>query len=216
MDNCTYTNNIFTKHIKEKIDVIFECGSRDGIDSIKMFEFYKPQKIFCFECNPDSVKICKENLSNKKDIILTNKAVSNSNGEIYFYATDMDKSSDKNIGASSALLHLDNKESFFQKKITVDSVTLKSFMEENGIEYIDLLCMDLQGYEKIALEGLGEKIKNVKYIISEISFKSYYSGDVLFDDYKSFLEELNFSLVEVMSYGGFGDAFFINNDFKKI
>ena len=41
-------------------------------------------------------------------------------------------------------------------------------------------------------------------------------GDVLFDDYKSFLEELNFSLVEVMSYGGFGDALFINNDFKKI
>ena len=70
MDNCTYTNSIFTKHIKEKIDVIFECGSRDGIDSIKMFEFYKPQKIFCFECNPDSVKICEENLSNKKDIIL--------------------------------------------------------------------------------------------------------------------------------------------------
>jgi FkbM family methyltransferase len=216
MNNCTYTNSIFTKHIKEKIDVIFECGSRDGIDSIKMFEFYKPQKIFCFECNPDSVKICEENLSNKKDIILTNKAVSNSNGEIYFYATDMDKSSDKNIGASSALLHLDNKESFFQKKITVDSVTLKSFMEENGIEYIDLLCMDLQGYEKIALEGLGEKIKNVKYIISEISFKSYYSGDVLFNDYKSFLEDLNFSLVEVMSFGGVGDALFINNDFKKI
>jgi FkbM family methyltransferase len=216
MDNCTYTNNIFTKHITEKIDIIFECGSRDGIDSLKMFDFYKPKKIFCFECNPDSINICENNIKENKNIILVNKAVSNIDGKIDFYPTDMDKSIDKNIGASSALIHLDKTQQFIQKKITVESITLKTFMEKNEITNIDLLCMDLQGYEKIVLEGLGEKIKNVKYIISEISFISYYSGDTQFDDYKTFLNNLGFDLVEVISYGGFGDSLFINKNFKSI
>ena len=44
---------------KEKIDVIFECGSRDAIDSLKMYDFYQPKKIFCFECNPESVNVCR-------------------------------------------------------------------------------------------------------------------------------------------------------------
>ena len=48
MSDCTYINNVFTKHITEKINVIFECGSRDAIDSLKMFDFYQPKKIFCF------------------------------------------------------------------------------------------------------------------------------------------------------------------------
>ena len=216
MSDCTYINNVFTKHITEKINVIFECGSRDAIDSLKMFDFYQPKKIFCFECNPDSVNVCRDNIGDNKYIILIDKAVSNTDGEIYFYATDMDKSSDKNIGASSALLHLDNKDSFFQKKINVKSITLKTFMEENEITDIDLLCLDLQGYEKFALEGLGEKIKNIKYIISEVSFSSYYSGDTLFDDYKTFLKNLGFDFIEAISYGGFGDALFINNKLTTI
>jgi FkbM family methyltransferase len=213
MSDCTYINNIFTKHITEKIDIIFECGSRDAIDSLKMFDFYQPKKIFCFECNPDSVNVCRETIGENNNIILVNKAVSNNDGEIDFYVTDMDKSIDKNIGASSALLHLDNKESFFQKKITVDSITLKTFMEENNINNIDLLCLDLQGYEKIALEGLGDKIKNVKYIISEYANRSFYSGDILLEEYRTFLTSLGFDLIEVNNYGDFGDALFKNNNF---
>jgi FkbM family methyltransferase len=214
MSDCTYINNIFTKHITEKIDIIFECGSRDAIDSLKMFDFYQPKKIFCFECNPDSVNVCRETIGENNNIILVNKAVSNNDGEIDFYVTDMDKSIDKNIGASSALLHLDNKESFFQKKITVDSITLKTFMEENNINNIDLLCLDLQGYEKIALEGLGDKIKNVKYIISEYANRSFYYGDILLEDYQTFLKSLGFDLIEVNNDGDFGDALFKNNNYE--
>jgi FkbM family methyltransferase len=215
MSDCTYINNIFTKHITDKIDIIFECGSRDAIDSLKMFDFYQPKKIFCFECNPDSVNVCRETIGENNNIILVDKAVSNNDGEIDFYVTDMDKSIDKNIGASSALLHLDNKESFFQKKITVNSITLKTFMEENNINNIDLLCLDLQGYEKIALEGLGDKIKNVKYIISEYANRSFYSGDILLEDYQTFLTSLGFDLIEVNNYGDFGDALFKNNNLKN-
>jgi len=208
-----YTDSKFTKQIKGDINIIIECGSRDCEDAIKMLDYYNPSKIYSFECNADSVKVCLENIKNYPKIELIPKAVSNKNGFIDFYATDMEKSIDKNIGASSALYHRDNKNSFFQKKIEVESITLDSFVEENKIDNVDLLCLDLQGYEKFAIEGFLSNIKNVNYIISEVSYHSYYNGDILFDEYKSYLYEIGFELVETLFHGNFGDALFKN---KKI
>jgi FkbM family methyltransferase len=205
----TYLNEKFTKHIKD-VNTIIECGSRDCIDAISMFEFYKPNKIYSFECNPESISTCLRNIINYPEIELIQKAVSDKDGQIDFYATDMEKSIDKNIGASSALYHRDNKVDFFQKKITVESITLDKFVENKKITNVDLLLLDLQGYEKHALTGFEKNIENVKYIISEISFQSYYNNDILFDEYRKYLDSVGFTIVEILNYGGFGDGLFIN------
>jgi FkbM family methyltransferase len=205
----SYTNQKFTQHIKTPLSTIVECGSRDCLDAIEMLNYYKPSKIYSFECNPESIQVCKKNIKNQKDIVLMEYAVSNHDGSIDFYATDMEKSTDKNIGASSALFHRDQV-NYIQKKINVPCKTLKSFMDENKIFEIDLLCLDLQGYEKIALDGLFENIKFVKNIISEVSFHSFYHSDILFEEYKQYLENNGFKHVETESYGGFGDSLFVN------
>jgi FkbM family methyltransferase len=206
----TYINPKFTKHITTKIDTIIECGSRDCLDAIEMLNFYKPKVIYSFECNPDSIKVCEANIVDYNTINLIKKAVSNTNDTITFYATDMEKSKDKNIGASSVLYHLDNKENFIQKEISVPAVRLDKFIFDNNIEEVDLLCFDLQGYERFAVEGMGDEIKKVKYIISEVSFRSFYNNDQLFNDYVKLLSSKGFQLVETMSYGDFGDSLFKN------
>ena len=119
MSESTYTHQQFTNCIKYQIKKIIECGSRDCLDAIIMNEYYKPEIIYSFECNPESILVCEKNIISYENIKLIKKAVSNNNGIIDFYATDMDKSNDKNIGASSALFHRDNKENYIQKKILV-------------------------------------------------------------------------------------------------
>jgi FkbM family methyltransferase len=204
-----YTNSNFSKHIKSQIKTIIECGSRDCLDAIEMLKYYNPEKIYSFECNPESINTCKNNIKNIDNIFLIEYAVSDHDGEIDFYATDMEKSSDKNIGASSALFHRDQKE-YIQKKIKVQCITLKTFLNNYKLKNVDLLCLDLQGYEKIALDGLFEDISKVKYIITEVSFESMYHNDILFDDLKEYLKEKNFEFLEKASYGIFGDALFVN------
>ena len=205
----SYTKIEFTQHINQKIDIVIECGSRDCNDAIEMLNYYKPSKIYSFECNPESIPVCRENIKNIPEIELIEFAVSDSCGFIDFYATDMEKSFDKNIGASSALCYR-NQTQYIQKKISVPATTLKQFVKDKNISNIDLLCLDLQGYEKIALDGLGEDIQKVKYIISEITFDSFYHNDILFDEYKTFLEKKQFQFIEKVSYDKFGDALFKN------
>jgi hypothetical protein len=36
-----------------KIKTIFELGSRDLIDAIKLLDYFKDSKAYAFECNPD-------------------------------------------------------------------------------------------------------------------------------------------------------------------
>jgi FkbM family methyltransferase len=176
--NSTYTQGKFTRYITIPIKIIVECGSRDCLDAIEMLNYYKPDKIYSFECNPESISVCENNIKEFSKIELIKKAVTNKNGVVPFYPTDMIKCVDKNIGASSLLKHKDI--NFIQKEITVDGIRLDTFMNQYNVDKIDLLCMDLQGAEWLALDGLGwKKIKNVSYIILEAE-DYYYNGAVPF------------------------------------
>lgn len=194
--NSSYLNSRFIACInKDNVHTIVECGSRDGLDAIALYEYYQPEKIYAFECNPEAIELCKENLSNYPDIKLIEKAVYNENKEIDFYAVDMEKSIDKNIGASSILWHRDNKVELFQKKIKVGAIRLDTFMKKEGIDRINLLCMDVQGVEMEVFEGLGNDISNIRYIITETCFEHFYEGDKLLGDMRKYLDEKGFNLL---------------------
>lgn len=192
----TYLHRSFVKNIdRTSIRTIFECGSRDCLDAIALNKFYKPHKIYSFECNPESIPVCEQNIKKFPNIVLIPMAVYNTDEDISFYATDMEKSMDKNIGASSLFKHHTyNTTGFIQKKIQVRGIRLDTFMHALQICTIDLLCFDLQGAEHLAIEGLGERIKDVRYIISEVAVNHSYIGEMSFGDFTRFLKEKGFEL----------------------
>ena len=191
----TYLEPIFTNNInKSQIKTIFELGSRDLLDAIKLYNFYNNVIIYAFECNPDCLNECEKtlqtlNASSRANIFLINKAVSEFDGDVEFYPFDPSKYN--NIGASSMLkidFLLRNKDdpdygkSNPQKEISVSGTRIDSFMLENNIQNIDLLCIDLQGYELNAIKSIGDKLRTVKYIITECSIHSTYSNGVSFNE----------------------------------
>ncbi|MDH7554335.1 MAG: FkbM family methyltransferase [Spirochaetota bacterium] len=196
MAELSYLNKRFLCHInKDRVRVIAECGSRDGLDAIALYKYYYPAKVYVFECNPEAIPLCRENLKDYPDIKLIEKAVYDRNGIVDFFAVDMEKSTDKNIGASSMLWHRDNTVELFQKKIQVEAIRLDTFMQQEGLDKIDLICMDLQGAELTTLDGMGTKINKTSYIITEVVFEHFYKGDYLFDDVKQYMLKKGFNFV---------------------
>ena len=198
---------------RESIKIIFELGSRDLLDAKTLVSFYADSVCHSFECNPDSLNQCKKNLENftkheKEKIILIEKAVSINNGKITFRPFDLSKYN--NMGASSifeidfskrSLTDPDYNRGHVQTIVEVDGIRLDTYMEDEKISRIDLLCIDLQGYELLALKSLGEKIKNVKYIITECSIQSTYKGGANFIDLNAYLEECGFIYVKSNKFG---------------
>lgn len=204
----------FVNYIKKnEIKTIFELGSRDLIDGIKLLNYFEESKIYSFECNKDCLDECNKNLSllnekMKERLYLINKAVSIKNGEVSFYPFDLEKYN--NMGASSMLkidftgrdkndpdYNLPNP----QKEIKVEGIRLDTFMNENKIKNIDLLCIDLQGYELNAIKSLGDYLENVKYIISECSITSTYINGVTFKELNEYLNKYNFKYILSNKFG---------------
>lgn len=207
--NSPYLAKIFTDEINAStIKTIVECGARDCVDTLQLFEYYQPEQIFAFECNPESIPTCVNNIQNTT-IQLIPLAACDVCNVVEFYPTDMDASTDKNIGASSLLFHRDQKQ-YIQKKILVQGVTLRVFMQQMRLPGIDLLCLDLQGAEYNAIIGLADRFKDVRYIISEMNYKSFYHNDMLARDFEIMLKWRGFIKAAEVSYGEFGDALFIN------
>ncbi len=204
----------FFKYINDdKINTIFELGSRDLLDTVKIVDYFKGSSIYAFECNPDALIECDKHYNtfseeHKNNIHLVKNAVSIYNGPIAFYPFDLQKYN--NMGASSLLkidFSLRNKDDPDynlpnpQKKIIVDGVRLDTFMDTNNIKLIDLLCIDLQGYELNAIKSLGDKVKQVKYIITEASISSTYSDGTKFIDLDEYLNKYNFKYVCSNKFG---------------
>jgi FkbM family methyltransferase len=200
----SYLDAQFIENIpKNDIEIIFEVGSRDLLDARNLFRYFHVNnpKIYAFECNPDCLVECMKNRENfdreeQDHIFLVENAVSLTNDQISFYPFDLSKHD--NMGASSMFVH---KEDGIQKQISVNGIRLDTFMETNNIQNIDLLCMDLQGYELNALKSLGTNISRVKYIITECAINSAYKGGVEFIELYDYLSKFNFKYVSSNAFG---------------
>ena len=77
------------------------------------------------------------------------------------------------------------------KTVRVDTL-LKYFNFEN----INFLNVDLQGAEHLAIEGMGDLIKNIDYALLEVNNRETYKGCMLIDDLDYFMMKRGFERVE--------------------
>ena len=164
-----YLNPEFTSLIdKDRIKTIVEVGSRDCLDAIDLAEYYEESTILCFECNPQTINQCFVNLQMapfqiRSRIHFFPFGVGSKEETRFFY-----KWKDKrNPGASS---FLSRKKDAYNQEQTAEEIQIKrldTVLIERGATKIDLLCLDIQGFELEALRGLGNLLQEVTYIITE-------------------------------------------------
>lgn len=157
--------NYWDKHFIEKIDCsvknIFEVGARYGNETLNLHKIFPFANIYSFECNPNTIDICKKNLENITNIYFEGYGLGDKVCKMPFYSYVKN-----NDGASSFLKRIDYEETQVETGI-IEINTIEEVMNKYKINYIDLLCMDVQGYEINVLKGANKRINNIKYIIME-------------------------------------------------
>jgi FkbM family methyltransferase len=149
----------------ENINTIFEVGARDCEDTKIFLEYFKNAKIFCYECNPEQKNICLSNIEKydlNSNVVFNNYGLGNIKCKKNFFPYV-----NSNVGASSFLKRIDYE--ITQKEInSVDIETIENEVIKFNIDSIDLLFMDIQGYELNVLKGCNNFINKIKYIFLEI------------------------------------------------
>jgi len=188
--------------IKDKVNILCEIGSRDGLDSIYLAETLETKANYLFEPDPDLGIEIKENIKNteaSEKFNFMNIALGEESKKETFKAVDTDKYNNKGVG-SFFDINFDNREKndsdykreSIQKEIEVE---IKRYDDLN-LPTPDLIAMDVQGYELSVLKGFGKIINDVYAIVLESSIsENYFGGSRVLEVYK-YLYKNNFKLVK--------------------
>lgn len=178
---------------------IVEVGSRDALDAIFLSEFFDCE-VVSFEPNPLQIEVCKENIvkSGRSSIKLRTEALSNENATIDFFVVDTTLYD--NSGASGLFLidfsnrpknDPDRGHAPIQIPVRVKALRWDSL----GLSTPELLVMDCEGAELAVLEGFGEEIKKVRFIVLEVNQVAIGEGACTFKQIDKFLRKSNFEFV---------------------
>jgi FkbM family methyltransferase len=175
---------------RESIQRIFDVGSRDMCQAQELETCYQNAQITAFECHPGFLDECHQRAVGR--ISLVRKAVSDHNGTLTFNAF---KRIGQNPGASSIfkpirkILQTDHNEEGFDE-VEVECTRLDSF------EAPDLIWMDIQGAELLALRGLGNNLAKVKAIATEVETEKVYDNSVTFVELQKVMYDNGFVLID--------------------
>ena len=185
-----------------KKPIIFDVGSHEGKITSLLNNLYKNSKIYCFEPNRKLIEKNKgKNL--KKNIVFFNYALGARNEEEKISINDLDLTSSlSKINKKSyyykakKIILGSNKNNYIQK---VKIITLDYFCAKKKIKKIDLIKIDVEGYEQNVLLGATKTMRNIKYIIIEIQKNSMYK-DYSKKKIESFLKKNNFYLLKKFNF----------------
>lgn len=149
--------------------VFLDIGANIGVYSILASTVIKEGKIYSFEVLENTLKCFRQNIAinGYQNIKIVEKIVSDNNGFEYFVEEDVPEVS-----------HIANKTDEVHGK-RLPSVRLDTFLSKEGVEYVDLIKVDVEGAEMKVLRGLEGFLKKdaVGKIILEINknIKNYES-----------------------------------------
>lgn len=192
-----------------KCSSVLHLGACTG-EEIYEYTAYSIRDIVFVEANPDLIPFIKDRCIHAGiDLKIYNKAIYNRDNEIVNFNIIL--SDDLSNHGCSSLLELNKHLEYYPhikkiKEIQCETITIDAILKENNIKF-DLLNMDLQGAEMIALEGCTNL--DFKYIYTEVSFEELYKNCVMFEEIKTYLENKGYSLIEVFKpHHSWGDALF--------
>ena len=197
--------NELKKYFINDINVFFDVGGHHGETTLWFSKFFQIKKIYIFEPNLSIFNTLKRNISkiNKTSIVKTyNFALGNENKEANLKQMiesssstfhDLDESTEYFKRKRKILTLFYNKKLFTEIKSKI--VNFTDFIQEEKIDYIDLLKIDTEGYELNILKGLNSFIKKTKVIYFEHHFDLMIKKGYKFSDINQLLIQNGFKQV---------------------
>lgn len=147
----------FFEKILKGIDspVILDVGANIGTHSIRWAKINRKTKVFAFEPSPTTAQMLEQNVERnrlKDQIKVFATAVSESPGTARFYhCVDDAYSSLKDTGRYEVI-----------DIIEVQVTTIDAFCKEQGLKKINLIKVDVEGFETEVIKGAIETLKKYK------------------------------------------------------
>jgi FkbM family methyltransferase len=189
--------------------MIFDIGSCEGEDSIRLTRAFPRATIHSFEPVPRNVEMIRANFARYAPQLNAPHAcaLGDVDGTAVLHLSSGhpdgvpeeanwdygNKSS--SLFAPSSLMSLHYPWLHFESKLTVRVERIDTFCQRHGISSVDFLYIDVQGAELQVLKGAGHLLRSLRAAWLEVEAIELYAGQPLASDVDLFMEANGFEKV---------------------
>lgn len=211
----------FYKQVLPAQPCIFDVGANKGQSADFFLSIRPTAKISSFEPNPSLFHYLQVKFDGFNNITLVNKGVSNAKQLLTFYINKLDLTSSfeplnpasKYLAKKAKVMGVKPSE-IISEILTIETISLRDYIEAQGIQQIDLLKIDTEGHELKCLKGLFPLSScQIDRIQIENHQDDMYQSLDTFDSIQDLLQANGYQ-VEMTIKHGFGD--FYEMIFKKV
>lgn len=214
--------------------IAFDVGANIGQTTNEFLLKFKNITIYAFEPNSYAFDMLCNSFSNNSNVVLNKLALGKELGSFELncysysaYSSFHKINPDSFIVQKKVYQKTQNciNELIEPKKEKVEVATLDSYCQINSIDEIDILKIDVQGFEEDVLLGASWLLQDnkIKMLVLEITFDDYYTHSTSFYDIESILLKYNYMLWDIshiykdLKRGRtcWVDAIYVNKNFFK-
>ncbi len=190
--------------------VIIDCGAHNGTDTVELATLFKSGVVHAFEPISQLYSKLSARATKFDNIRCYQVALADRDGVMDFFISEGESDASSSLLKPQEVLKF-HPDTFFKEKISVTTRTLDSWAFENNIPRVDMLWLDMQGYELQTLQASKKILDTVSVIHTEVSTRELYAGIGHYKDYRIFLESKGFTVVvEAIPKGWvMGNALFV-------
>lgn len=149
---------------------ILDVGSNVGLTAIGFDQLVPNGRIFAFEPSPRNYELLRKNLDQNacSRVEAINKAVGSGDGEVTFFDV-------RQYGAGSFAVRDEAQlavQHHSEEMIKVPCISIDGFVEDRSLDRVDLIKIDVEGFEIDVLEGARSTLATHKPIVM-MEFNSY-------------------------------------------
>ncbi|BCS55957.1 hypothetical protein GSbR_13200 [Geobacter sp. SVR] len=188
---------------------VIHIGAHEGSE-LKTYLDMGIQQVVFIEANPDIYQKLSANVKEVPGVIAVHCAISDQNGTVDLRVTSMDQ--------SSSILPLKDHQKIYPgihevRLVTVPSRTIDSLLAELDLDPAgyNLMNIDIQGAELLALKGATNTLKHIDAINTEVNYEELYEGCVFIDELDRYLDTFGFERKATTTphHPSWGDALFV-------
>lgn len=177
---------------KNRSTCIIDAGAHRGETLEKLIPRFPDSRVHAFEPFPEAFDQLKQAWEHHPQVTLHSIALGPEDGSTRLHLNGE--------SATNSLLE-GNRDcadiSPTGQSLTIRQTRIDSFLDSGGIDHVDLLKLDCQGYENRILQGAGQSLrdKKITLIYTEVLLTPQYEGQCYFEELAAELRKYDYHLV---------------------
>ena len=176
--------------------IVFDVGANEGESALNFLELFPDATVYSFEPLPEAYASLQAMARLRTRLVPVNVALGAEHGLAVLNQNALQTTSSVLPTAPSSRAFLGGPALSTQRQVHISITTLDAFTAEHKVGIIDLLKIDVQGYELEVLKGASLMLSSgrIRVIVLEVNFAPLYERQASFEEISTFLQSNGFHL----------------------